>query len=64
VTWCATLLACRFKEGAMKGERSTVSPAQKIVRNLTTVEKDARAHEAIDERRKLREEMARKRQER
>ena len=48
----------------MKGERSTASPAQKIVRNLTTVEKDARAHEAIDERRKLREEMARKRLER
>ena len=52
---CANRLACRCEEGA---------PAQKIVRNLTTVEKDARAHEAIDERRKLRDEMARKRQER
>ena len=48
----------------MKGERSTVSAAQKIIRSLTTVEKDAREHEAIDERRKLREEMARKRRER
>jgi len=48
----------------MKGERSTVSPAQKIVRSLTILEKDAREHEALDERRKLREEMARKRQER
>jgi hypothetical protein len=53
-----------MEEGAMKGEKSTVSTAQKIVRSLTSEEKDAREREAIEERRRIREEMARKRQER
>ena len=50
--------------GRNEGEKSTVSTAQKLVRSLTTEEKDAREREAIEERRRIREEMARKRQER
>ena len=47
----------------MKGEKSTVSSAEKIVRSLTTHEKDAREREALEERGGY-EEMARKPQER
>ena len=50
-----------MEEGAMKGEKSTVSAAQKMIRSLTTEEKDAREREAIEERRRMREEIARKR---
>jgi hypothetical protein len=48
----------------MKGERSRVSPAKKIVSTLTKEEKEEREREAMQEREKLRGEMARKRQER
>jgi hypothetical protein len=48
----------------MKGERSRVSPAKKIVSTLTKEEKEEREREAVQEREKLRDEMARKRQER
>jgi hypothetical protein len=46
----------------MKGERSRISPARKIVRTLTKEEKEEREREAVKERERLRQEMARKRQ--
>jgi hypothetical protein len=48
----------------MKRERSTMSAAQKIARSLTSEEKETLEREAIEERRRIREERAKKRQER
>ena len=47
----------------MKGEMSRISPAKRMVRTLTKEEQEEREREAVKEREKLRQEMARKRQE-
>ena len=47
----------------MKGEKSRISPAKKIVSILTKEEKEERQREAVQEREKIRQEMVRKRQE-
>ena len=48
----------------MKGERSRISAAQKALRLLSREERDALEREAMEERRRMREEMTRKRQDR
>jgi hypothetical protein len=48
----------------MKGDRSRNSEAHKQARALTKEEKDARQREALEERQRLRDEMAQKRRER
>jgi len=48
----------------MKGDRSRNSEAHKQARTLTKEEKEAREREAIQERQRLRDEMAEKRRER
>ena len=53
-----------YKEQQMKGERSRITAGQKIVKSLTKEEREAREREAVQDRGKLREEFARKRQER
>jgi hypothetical protein len=45
----------------MKGERSTVSAGRKILRSLTSEEKNTREREALEERQRIREERAKKR---
>ena len=48
----------------MKGDRSRNSEAYKQARTLTKEERDAREREALQERQRLRDEMAQKRRER
>ena len=48
----------------MKGDRSRNSEAHKQARTLTKEERDARQREALQERQRLRDEMAQKRRER
>ena len=47
----------------MKGEKSRISPAKKIVSTPNKEEKEEREREAVKEREKIRQEMVRKRQE-
>ena len=49
---------------SMKGDRSRNSEAHKQARTLTKEERDARQREALQERQRLRDEMAQKRRER